>query len=82
MVREMLKNMMEQDDLQSREWSNESRHERERVQDVASIGDTLLVDNLKVGVVVGVPAAVLETAISKVSSDPRDLPGLTRSTGT
>lgn len=53
-------------DLQASERRDESRHEREGVQDVASVGNTLLVDHLKVGVVVSIPAAVLEMVISKV----------------
>ena len=70
------------DDLQASERGNESRHEREGVQDVASVGDTLLVDNLKVGIVVSVPAAVLEKAVSKVGICLGILVRLTRSTGT
>jgi hypothetical protein len=58
--------------LQSSERGDESRHEREGVQDVASVGDALLVDNLKVGIVVSVPAAVLEKAISKLGIKTRD----------
>lgn len=54
-------------DLQASERRNESRHEREGVQDVASVGNTLLVDHLKVGVVVSVPAAVSERPISRDS---------------
>ena len=69
-------------DLQASERRNESRHERESVQNVASVGDALLVDNLKVGIVVSVPAAVVESVISKVSICPRESLGLTRSTRT
>lgn len=70
------------DDLQSSERRDESRHERESVQDVASVGDALFVDNLEVGIVVSVPAAVSEKSVSKVGICLGVLLRLTRSTGT
>jgi hypothetical protein len=74
--------VVERNDLQASERRNESRHERECVQDVASIGDALLVDDLKVGVVVSVPTAVSGEMISKHNMCPKGLIKLTRSTGT
>jgi hypothetical protein len=53
------------DDLQASKWCDESRHQREGVQNVTSVGDALLVDNLKVGVVVSVPAAVSGKVVSE-----------------
>ena len=70
------------DDLQASERSNESGHERKGVQDVASIGNALLVDNLKVGVVISVPAAVSEKTISTGGMSSGSPEGLTRSTRT